>query len=72
MKLRDWISRCDRAQRTLAFKVIASVVVVALAISAFATYYVIVTMPSLKEAAAATASAPSESAPAAQPTEGAR
>jgi hypothetical protein len=71
VKLRDWISRCDRAQRTLAFKVIASVVVVALAISAFATYYVIVTMPSLKEAAAATASAPSESAHAVQPTEGA-
>ena len=55
MKLRETLSRLDRAQRSLPFKIIASVVLVALAIAALSTYYVVVTMPGQKEAAAAVA-----------------
>jgi ABC-type transport system involved in multi-copper enzyme maturation permease subunit len=67
VKLRDWISRCDRAQRSLPFKVIASVLVAALAIAAFATYYVVVTLPSQQEVDAAAAAQVSAPEPAVQP-----
>ncbi len=65
MKLRESLSRLDRAQRSLPFKVIASIVLVALSIAAFSTYYIAVTLPGQKQAAAATAEPPpAEQAPA--------
>lgn len=63
MKLREWLSRLDRAQRSLPFRVLASIVVVALAIAAFSTYYVVVTLPSAKESRDVAAAATTEPAP---------
>lgn len=55
MKIRETLAKLDRVQHALAFKVIASVVVVALAVAAFSTYYVMVTLPGQERAAAAVA-----------------
>ncbi len=45
MNLRDWLARLDRVQRGRVFKIIASIVVVALAVAAYGTYVVRVTAP---------------------------
>jgi ABC-type transport system involved in multi-copper enzyme maturation permease subunit len=52
VKIRETLLRLNRIQQTTPFKIIASVVVVALAIAAFATYYVAVTAPAARETAA--------------------
>jgi hypothetical protein len=58
VKLRETLARLDRAQRSLPFKIIASVLVVALGIAAFSTYYITVTLPGAREARSATEAPP--------------
>lgn len=45
MKIREVLSRLDRAQRSTPFKIVASIIVVAVAVAIFATYFVAVTAP---------------------------
>jgi ABC-type transport system involved in multi-copper enzyme maturation permease subunit len=52
VKVREVFSRLNRVQQTMPFKVVASVALVALAVTAFAAYYMSVTVPAAKEAAA--------------------
>jgi hypothetical protein len=66
VKLGQTLSRLDRAQRSLPFKILASIVLVTLAIAAFSTYYVVVTLPGQRKATAAA----SQPVPAEAPTEG--
>src|SRR5690606_23198318 len=45
VKIREVLSRLDRAQRSTPFTIVASIIVVAVAVAIFATYFVAVTAP---------------------------
>lgn len=52
MNVRAFLSRCDRVQKSLPFKVAASAVVVALAVAAFVTYLVVARAPQVVQSPA--------------------